>query len=158
MPKKSKETVEDVVAAHVTNAIKNYNNPSEDEEFSVSPPLMHIDEDMNQFSPKSSPDIDKENFYTSSPVIKKHQTKSNLFQQSSNILANNATTNVFDTLSNQELRRQLIDAKNNAQIWKDKYYNLLHSESYPLTEKTGQKVISLLSQLGNVLGITILNM
>lgn len=49
-------------------------------------------------------------------------------------------------MSNKVQTEQLLKAQNEAKSWKKKYFDLLDSQAYPLTEETGQKLIDLLEQ------------
>ncbi|XP_044007481.1 centromere protein C-like [Aphidius gifuensis] len=50
------------------------------------------------------------------------------------------------SMSNKVQTEELLKAQNEAKSWKKKYFDLLDSQAYPLTERTGQKLIDLLEQ------------
>lgn len=52
--------------------------------------------------------------------------------------------------SEADLRKELETAKEEIEIWRKRYTDLLHSKGYPLTEKTGRNIINLLNDLGNI--------
>ncbi|KAF7993185.1 hypothetical protein HCN44_006245 [Aphidius gifuensis] len=61
---------------------------------------------------------------------------------------NNRSCNVdIGSKTDVDLEDQLKDAQDQVKYWKAKYKSLVLSQNYPLTEETGQKLVSLVNQL-----------
>ncbi|XP_044019474.1 uncharacterized protein LOC122859860 [Aphidius gifuensis] len=138
--KKTKISPREVIDAHVKHAKKSQNTAEKSKFFSPLPT-----EQTNIFNPKitSSPKdkvgkgdmiSPQEIFLNEDPLsLDYEECNENESKQSLEILNSSSTGN-------------FLDAEKYAQYWKQKYDDLLKSKSFPITEKTGLKLIEILDR------------
>lgn len=58
--------------------------------------------------------------------------------------------NLSPTSNEKQLEDKLRSAEAEVKYWKGKYNELVNTQDYPLTEKTGKELVNLLNQLSNI--------